>query len=100
MPPALTVAVTADGVLKQVGTARSVYLMPLPADVMRTRRVAATPFCRTGVAIAVPPASTKVIAAEGSVMTPMRTGGLSFCSPVVPAVFVNVCMSQSAGLPL
>ena len=30
----------------------------------------------------------------------MRTGGLSSCSPAVPAVFVKVCMSHSAALPL
>ena len=29
----------------------------------------------------------------------MSTGGLSFCSPAVPAVFVNVCISHSAALP-
>ena len=43
-PPALTVAVTAVGLLKHVGTATSVYLMPLPDWVTRTRTVAATPF--------------------------------------------------------
>ena len=34
----------AVSVLKQVGTATSVYLIPLPDCVMRTRTVAATPF--------------------------------------------------------
>ena len=41
-----------------------------------------------------------MIVADGLVMSPMRTGGLSFCSPAVPAVFVNVCISHSAALPL
>src|SRR5437763_14745515 len=38
--------------------------------------------------------------ALGSVVVPISTGGLSFCSPVVPAVLVKVCMSHSAALPL
>ena len=67
---------------------------------IRTRTVAAIPFCSTGETIGVPPASTKVMVADGLVMSPMRTGGLSFCSPAVPAVFVNVCISHSAALPL
>ena len=29
-----------------------------------------------------------------------RTGGVSFCSPVVPAVLVNVCIIHFAGLLL
>jgi len=40
-----------------------------------------------------------VMAADGVVVLPMRTGGLSFCSPVVAAVFSNVCISHSAALP-
>ena len=104
VPPALTVAVTPDGLLKHVGTATSVYLRSLPFgstfdSVTRTRTVAGWLFCRTGFEIGFPDPSTKVIVAEGSVVFPISTGGLSFCSPAVPAVFVNVCISHSASLP-
>src|SRR5438874_9447962 len=105
-PPALTVAVTPVGLLKQVGIATSVYLICFAwllvsvfTDVTRTRTVAATAFCSTGAGITPPPALTYVSVAEGSVVPPMSTGGLSFCSPAVPAVFVKVCMSHSAAFP-
>src|SRR4051794_19970013 len=78
----------------------SVYLMPLPDCVIRTRAVAATPFWKIGFAIALPPASTKVIVADGVVVAPMSTGGLSSWTPAVPAVLVNVSISHSAALPL
>src|SRR5436189_3827863 len=69
VPPALTVAVTPDGLLKHVGTATSVYLRSLPFgstfdSVTRTRTVAGWLFCRTGFEIGFPDPSTKVIVAE------------------------------------
>ena len=77
----------------------SVYLIPLPDCVIRTRTVAAWPFCRTGFEIGLRLPSRNVIVAEGFVVKPMSTGGLSFCSPAVPAVSVKVCISHSAALP-
>src|SRR4051794_5759341 len=40
------------------------------------------------------------MSANGIVVAPIRTGGLSFCSPAVPAVSVKVSISHSAALPL
>ncbi len=93
---------TAVGLLKHVGTAMSVYLIvvAVEADVTRTRTIADSSFSRTGFEMGAPVPSTKVMVADGLVVVPMRTGGLSLCAPAVPAVFVKVCISQSAALPL
>src|SRR4051812_11794376 len=91
VPPVLTVVVIVGPTATHVGTAMSTYLMPAePAWVSRTRSVVATLFCNTGVAIVFPAPSTNVIVADGFVVSLTRTGGVSFCSPDVPAVFVNV----------
>ena len=87
------------GALKHVGIAMSVYLMPLPDWVIRTLTVAGTPFCRTGSAMGLSLPSRNVMVADGLVVSPIRTGGLSSCSPAVPAVLVKVCISHSAALP-
>ena len=71
-----------------------------PLDVIRTRTVAATLFCKTGFEIGLPDPSTKPTVADGSVVSLTRTGGVSFCIPVVPAVSVNVCMFHLAAFPL
>jgi hypothetical protein len=68
--------------------------------VIRTRTVAATPFWNTGFVIGLPLPSTNVIVADGFVVAQSAPAGCRSARQLSPAVFVNVCISHSAALPL
>src|SRR5437016_1692780 len=95
VPPPLTVVLTEVGVLKQVGTATAVYFEFFPPGavvVMRSRSVAATPFCKTGAAVTLPAPSTHARAAVVPEPAPFtRTLGMSDASaaPVPDALVIQ-----------